>query len=86
MTAQPAKPRSAFPKTRESQARVGLQLSGHTHDGQINLLVNPADWLLKNGWVAGLYREQGSQLYVNRGFGTVGPGPHWCPPEVRASC
>jgi predicted MPP superfamily phosphohydrolase len=67
----------------ESAPRVGLQLSGHTHGGQINLLVRPADWLLKNGWVAGLYREQGSQLYVNRGFGTAGPPARiGAPPEV----
>ena len=62
---------------------VGLQLSGHTHGGQINLVVRPADWLLKNGWVAGLYRERGSQLYVNRGFGTAGPPARiGSPPEV----
>ncbi|HET7543340.1 MAG TPA: metallophosphoesterase, partial [Polyangiaceae bacterium] len=63
--------------------QVGLQLSGHTHGGQINLVVRPADWLLKNGWVAGLYRERGSQLYVNRGFGTAGPPARiGSPPEV----
>ena len=53
--------------------QVALQLSGHTHGGQINLLVRPADLLLPNGWVAGRYTRDGSQLYVNRGFGTVGP-------------
>lgn len=38
---------------------------------------------LKNGWVAGLYRERGSQLYVNRGFGTAGPPARiGAPPEV----
>jgi predicted MPP superfamily phosphohydrolase len=67
----------------ESAARVGLQLSGHTHGGQINLLVRPADWVLKNGWVAGHYRERGAQLYVNRGFGTAGPPARvGAPPEV----
>jgi hypothetical protein len=67
----------------ESAPRVGLQLSGHTHGGQINLVVRPADWLLKNGWVAGLYHERGSQLYVNRGFGTAGPPARiGAPPEV----
>jgi len=68
----------------ESAPRVGLQVSGHTHGGQINLgVVRPADWVLKNGWVAGLYRERGSQLYVNRGFGTAGPPARiGAPPEV----
>lgn len=67
----------------ESATRVGLQLSGHTHGGQINLVVRPADWVLKNGWVAGLYRDQGSQLYVNRGFGTAGPPARiGAPPEI----
>jgi predicted MPP superfamily phosphohydrolase len=67
----------------ESAPRVGLQLSGHTHGGQINLVVRPADWLLKNGWVAGLYRERDSQLYVNRGFGTAGPPARiGAPPEI----
>jgi hypothetical protein len=50
-----------------------LQLSGHTHGGQINPVLSPAEWVLKHGWVAGLYEQGGSRLYVNRGFGTAGP-------------
>ncbi len=57
----------------ESAGRVALQLSGHTHGGQVNLGIRPADYLLPGGWVAGRYDERGSALYVNRGFGTVGP-------------
>jgi predicted MPP superfamily phosphohydrolase len=57
----------------ESAGQVALQLSGHTHGGQINLGVRPADYLLAGGWVAGRYDQGGSILYVNRGFGTVGP-------------
>jgi predicted MPP superfamily phosphohydrolase len=53
--------------------QVSLQLSGHTHGGQVNPLVRPADWLLPHGWVAGHYRYRTSDLYVNRGLGTVGP-------------
>ena len=57
----------------ESAGRVALQLSGHTHGGQVNLGLRPADYLLPGGWVAGRYDLEGSALYVNRGFGTVGP-------------
>lgn len=63
--------------------KVAAQLSGHTHGGQINLLLRPADWVLKNGWVAGRYHLAGSELYINRGFGTVGPPARLgAPPEV----
>jgi len=62
---------------------VALQLSGHTHGGQVNLGLRPADYLLPGGWVAGSYQRNGSQLYVNRGFGTVGPPARiGAPPEV----
>jgi predicted MPP superfamily phosphohydrolase len=61
--------------------KVALQLSGHTHGGQINPGFRPADLLLR--YVAGEYRVEGTVLYVNRGFGTVGPPSRVCaPPEV----
>jgi predicted MPP superfamily phosphohydrolase len=67
----------------DAAGQVGLQLSGHTHGGQVNLGVRPADYLLPGGWVAGRYELNGSQLYVNRGFGTVGPPARvGAPPEV----
>ncbi|HVJ21198.1 MAG TPA: metallophosphoesterase [Polyangiaceae bacterium] len=67
----------------DAAGEVALQLSGHTHGGQINPLVRPADWVLKNGWVAGSYDSKGSRLYVNRGFGVVGPPARLgAPPEV----
>lgn len=67
----------------EAAGHVQLQLSGHTHGGQVNLLVRPADLLLPGGWVAGRYTRSGSDLYVNRGFGTVGPPARLgSPPEV----
>ena len=50
---------------------VDLQLSGHTHGGQIwpfNYLVR-----LAVPFVAGLYRRGESQLYVSRGSGFWGP-------------
>jgi uncharacterized protein len=67
----------------EAAPHVGLQLSGHTHGGQVSLVVNPAAWVLKNGWVRGHYQLDGSNLYVNRGFGTVGPPARiGSPPEL----
>ena len=54
-----------------AQAGVDLQISGHTHGGQIQpfgLLVR-----LFVGPVAGLYRRGASQLYVSRGTGSWGP-------------
>jgi predicted MPP superfamily phosphohydrolase len=56
-----------------SAGHIELQLSGHTHGGQVNLMVRPGELFLKNGWIAGLYERSGSRLYVNRGFGTAGP-------------
>lgn len=62
--------------------QVALQLSGHTHGGQINPLgMRPADLFYK--YVAGLYEVRGTSLYVNRGYGTVGPPARaWAPPEI----
>lgn len=63
--------------------QVALQLSGHTHGGQINPLgVRLAD--LFYPYVAGTYHVGGATtLYVNRGFGTVGPPARVdAPPEV----
>jgi len=53
------------------RGKVALQLSGHTHGGQINPGFRPADFFMS--YVAGQYRVGGTVLYVNRGFGTVGP-------------
>jgi len=60
---------------------VGLQLSGHTHDGQMF----PFRWLVRLSFrhLAGLYRHGGSLLYVSRGTGTWGPPLRFlAPPEV----
>ncbi len=58
--------------------KVALQLSGHTHGGQIR----PAN-LLMRGPVAGRYDRDGSVLYVNRGFGVAGPPARLgVPPEI----
>jgi predicted MPP superfamily phosphohydrolase len=66
---------------RESAGRVALQLSGHTHGGQINPGIRPADLVMK--YVAGRYEHAGTTLYVNRGFGIAGPPTRvGAPPEV----
>ncbi|MDB4986468.1 MAG: putative integral rane protein, partial [Myxococcaceae bacterium] len=56
-----------------SHKLADLTLSGHTHGGQITLFINPAELVLRHGLVRGHYQVEGSQLYVNRGFGTAGP-------------
>jgi uncharacterized protein len=67
----------------QSAGKVDLQISGHTHGGQVNLVVRPGELFLKNGWIAGLYERSGSKLYVNRGFGTAGPPARiGSPPEI----
>jgi predicted MPP superfamily phosphohydrolase len=60
---------------------VALQLSGHTHGGQINPGFRPAAFGMH--YIAGRYDVGGTVLYVNRGFGTVGPPIRvMAPPEV----
>jgi predicted MPP superfamily phosphohydrolase len=56
---------------RASRLSVDLQISGHTHGGQIW----PFGYLVRLvvPWVAGPHRAGGSQLYVSRGTGFWGP-------------
>jgi predicted MPP superfamily phosphohydrolase len=56
---------------RASSLGIDLQLSGHTHGGQIW----PFAWLVRLAipFVAGLYRRAGAILYVSRGTGFWGP-------------
>jgi len=67
---------------RASLGHFDLQLSGHTHKGQLF----PFTWLtlLSYPMNAGRYDlEKGSILYVNRGTGTWGPPIRFlAPPEV----
>lgn len=61
--------------------RVALQLSGHTHGGQINPGFRPASLLME--YIEGRYERDGSTLWVNRGFGVAGPPSRiGAPPEV----
>ncbi len=65
----------------EAQGQVALQLSGHTHGGQVNPGFSPAGMFME--FVAGRYERLGSTLYVNRGFGVAGPPTRvGAPPEV----
>jgi uncharacterized protein len=70
------------PSVERWAGRVALQLSGHTHGGQINPLgLRPADLFFR--YVAGEYPVRGTTLYVNSGFGTVGPPARVdAPPEI----
>jgi len=66
---------------KEAAGRVALQLSGHTHGGQINPGFRPADLVMD--FVQGRYERQGSTLWVNRGFGVAGPPSRvGAPPEI----
>ena len=62
----------SFPLLNDS--RIRLQISGHTHGGQVRLPLFGAVWLPKWGrdYQQGLYAaDNGRQLYVNRGIGTL---------------
>lgn len=63
------------------QGKVALQLSGHTHGGQVNPGFRPADIIMR--YVSGRYEVGGTTLYVNRGLGVVGPPSRvGAPPEI----
>jgi uncharacterized protein len=64
---------------------VDLQLSGHTHGGQVRFPFVGALYLpdLGKKYVAGLYRVGPLTLYTNRGLGTIQvPVRLNCPPEI----
>ena len=64
---------------------VDLQLSGHTHGGQIRLPFVPPLFLPELGrrYLSGLYRIGSLQLYTNVGLGTINiPARLNCPPEI----
>jgi len=65
--------------------RVSLQLSGHSHGGQVRLPFIGAPLLpyLGRKYPAGLYRVGEMWLYVNRGVGLIAPAVRFnCRPEV----
>lgn len=63
---------------RAAEHGVGLQLSGHTHGGQIW----PWSYAVKlqQPYAAGLVRHNSTQLYVSRGTGYWGPPMRLCAP------
>ncbi|NLD88461.1 MAG: metallophosphoesterase [Clostridiales bacterium] len=64
---------------------VSLMLAGHTHGGQIQLPLYGPVFLpnLGRAYREGLYEENGSYLYVNRGLGTTKlPARFLSPPEL----
>jgi len=68
-----------------SRHRVDLQLSGHSHGGQVRLPFLPPFYEppLARKYIAGLYQVGPLTLYTNRGLGTIGlPIRFDCPPEI----
>jgi predicted MPP superfamily phosphohydrolase len=69
-------------------ARLGfpLVLAGHTHGGQLAIPFVGERWNLARiltPYSRGLFRENGSTLYVNRGAGVAGPSLRiGCPREI----
>lgn len=68
-----------------TDSRIALQVSGHTHGGQVRLPLYGAISLPSWGkkYQAGLYERVDRKLYVNRGIGTV--DDHFrlnCRPEI----
>ncbi len=63
---------------------VALTLCGHTHGGQFGIMGTQISLArIASPYVAGLYKEDGKQLYVNRGLGVFGiPVRIGMPPEI----
>lgn len=64
---------------------VDLQLSGHSHGGQVRVPFLPPPYLpgLARKYIWGLYKIRGLTLYTNPGIGTVEvPVRLNCPPEI----
>ena len=69
---------------RAALASVDLVLSGHTHGGQVAIRgERSASGRPRRRMLKGLGRRANTQIYVNRGLGTVVlPIRYGCPPEI----
>ncbi len=74
-----------FDNVLDSPYRVDLQLSGHSHGGQVQIpfigpIILPP---LAKKYPHGVYSHNGTLLYTNRGLGVVRPPVRFnCPPEI----
>lgn len=74
-----------FADTSAASGRFDLQISGHSHGGQVNLpfFGPPITPYLGQKYPAGLYRISEMYQYTNRGLGMVKPQVRFnCRPEV----
>jgi len=74
-----------YADTVAADGRVSLQLSGHSHGGQVRLpfIGSPILPYLARKYPAGRYRVGDMWLYVNRGVGTISPAVRFnCRPEI----
>jgi len=70
---------------RAAKFPIDLQLSGHSHGGQVRIPWLGATILpvLAKKYPMGHYRIGNLQLYTNRGFGVINPPVRFlCPPEI----
>jgi hypothetical protein len=69
---------------RAARASVDLVLSGHTHGGQVAIRgERSASGKVRRRLLKGLGRQGNTQIYINRGLGTVVlPIRYGCPPEI----
>lgn len=66
-------------------SRVSIQLSGHSHGGQVRIPGLGAPFLPRYGekYDQGLYNVMGKWLYTTRGVGVIGPPARFnCRPEI----
>lgn len=68
---------------RAARASIDLVLSGHTHGGQVAIRGERSAPRPRKRLLKGLWRQGKTQIYVNRGLGTVVlPIRYGCPPEI----
>lgn len=71
---------------RAAELDIDLTVAGHTHGGQVQVEIlhsrlNPGRFITP--WIAGLYRQGKSHVYVSRGIGTIAaPVRLGVPPEI----